>query len=130
MSQNRSKTMAALTALAFGLAFALWLGWLGAGRAGGQGEEKGPAREANQRLEPFAPAVGANYLIYMPDGKEYMGYQKILLVQRVSSNGWVEVRTEEGQSSWLNLNHAMQLYHIEDVKEFRERVREQLGGKR
>ncbi len=130
MSQNRSKTMAVRTAMAYGVAFAIWFSWAGAGRAGGQADEKGPAREAADRLQPFAPTVGQHYLIYMPDGREYMGYQKILLVQRVSSNGWVEVRTEEGQTSWLNLNHAMQLYHIEDVKEFREKFREQLGGKR
>ena len=130
MLHNKSKLMAVLTAMALGVAFALWLG---AGRAGGQGEEKGPARGANERLEPFTPAVGQYYLIYMPDGNEYMGYQKPVLVQRVSSNGWVEVRTEEGQTSWLNLNHAMQLYRIEDVKTFREKFRERAGtggGKR
>jgi hypothetical protein len=129
MSHNKTKSAAMLTVVAFGVASALWLGWLGAGRAGGQADEKGPAKEAAERLQPFAPTVGQPYLIYMPDGREYMGYQKLLLVQRVSSNGWVEVRTEEGQTSWLNLNHAMQLYRIEDVKKWRQMTLPG-GGKR
>ena len=130
MLHNRSKSMAVLTAMAFGLAFALWLGWLGAGQAGGQADQKGPAREANQRLEPFTPTVGKHYTISMPDRNEYKGYLNIYLVQRAYSNGWVEVKTEEGDTSFLNLNHAMELYRIDDVKKFRERIRQQLGGKR
>ena len=89
------------------------LGRRGPGRGARRGEG---ARQGGGRAPPAV----------RPDGREYMGYQKILLVQRAYSNGWVRVRTEEGQTSWLNLNHAMQLYRIDDVKAFRERVRQQL----
>ncbi len=127
MLQNRSKSVVVLTVVALGSAFALWLSAAGAGRASGPGDEKGLAKEAADRIPPFTPTVGQHYQIFWPEGRELLGYRQLALVQRAYSNGWVEVKTEEGQITYVNLNQTTHLYRIDDVKKFRELTR--TGGR-
>jgi hypothetical protein len=120
MSRSKALAVAVLALAGVAVGTALWPGGPGAGRAGAQGGAAGPEKAPAAPLPPFAPEAGKHYQIFMPDGRPYPGDRKVVLVQKVYANGWVEVKTEEDQTSWLNLNHAMQLYRIDDVAKWRQ----------
>ncbi len=101
-----------------GGSFALRPGGGNPGQAQAQQVDRGPAAAPGQALPPFTLEVGKHYQILLPDHKQWPGEQGLVLVQRNFSNGWVEIKTEEGQTAWLNLNQAMQVYLIADPQKW------------
>jgi hypothetical protein len=52
----------------------------------------------------------------MPDRTPWPGEQSPVLVRKNFAHGWVQVKTTENQTAWINLNHAMQVYLLADQK--------------
>jgi|GEM_PF-4654067 len=117
MFQNNAKVLALLSVLVLGATAVLSLG---TNPAGAQGSREETDKAALASLTPFAPEAGQHYQIFMPDGRPYLGVPKLFLIQKVYAHGWVEVQTPERQTAILNLNHAMQLYRIDDVQKWRK----------
>ena len=78
--------------------------------------QHGPAaaqpKNAQSELPPLSLTVGRRYEVYLPNSNAATPYGRVL-VQKVFSDGWVEVKTQEGQTSFINLNHAYQIYPLE-----------------
>jgi hypothetical protein len=120
MTRNRVASVTALTTMVLGMFFAFWCSLAGSGQADVVADKKGRTDGADDRLQPFIPRVGQYYQIFLPDNRPWAGDRKLVLIQKAFSNGWVEVKTDDDQTGWINLNHIMHFYHIADVKKWRQ----------
>jgi RNA polymerase sigma factor (sigma-70 family) len=119
MLLSKIKTVASvlLAGACLGGLLLFWSGDRVGGQPGPQGERK-PVAEAQAGLPPFTLPVGKYYQIILPNHQPWPGLASLVQVQKNYAGGWVEIRTRENHTTWLNLNQAMQVYLVEDPERF------------